>query len=64
MKDLAASQAAQTAQLIADNTAQTQYLVNRVAPYPIPAYQVGNPYVSYYYANGAGCGCGYNNLVA
>lgn len=64
MKDLAASQAAQTAQLIADNTAQTQYLVNRVAPYPIPAYQVGNPYASYYYANGAGCGCGYNNLVA
>ena len=62
MKDLAASQAAQTAQLIADNTAQTQYLVNRVAPYPVPAYTVGNPYI--YYANGAGCGCGYNNLVA
>ena len=64
MKDLAASQAAQTAQLIADNTAQTQYLVNRVAPYPTPAYIVGNPYGNYYYANGAGCGCGYNNLVA
>ena len=63
MKDLAASQAAQTAQLIADNTAQTQYLVNRVAPYPIPAYPVSSPYVSYY-ANGLGCGCGYNNLVA
>lgn len=64
MKDLAASQAAQTAQLIADNTAQTQYLVNRVAPYPTPAYIVGHPYNNYYYANGAGCGCGYNNLVA
>lgn len=64
MKDLAASQSAQTAQLIADNTAQTQYLVNRVAPYPTPAYIVGNPYGNYYYANGAGCGCGYNNLVA
>ena len=36
--------AAQTAQLIADNTAQTQYIVNRVAPYPIPAYTVPNPF--------------------
>ena len=32
MQALAASQTAQTAQLIADNTAQTQYIVNRVAP--------------------------------
>ena len=38
-----ASQVAQTAQLVADNTAQTQYIVNRVAPYPIPAYTVANP---------------------
>lgn len=55
MLDLAASQAAQTAALVADNTAQTQYIVNRVAPYPIPAYPVANPY---------GCngyGFGYNN---
>jgi len=43
MQNLAASQAMQTAQLIADNTAQTQYIVNRVAPYPIPAYTVANP---------------------
>ena len=43
MQALAASQATQTAQLIADNTAQTQYIVNRVAPYPIPAYTVANP---------------------
>lgn len=43
MKDLAASQTAQTAALVADNTAQTQYIVNRVAPYPIPAYTVANP---------------------
>lgn len=50
MRDLAASQAAQTAQLIADNTAQTQYVVNRVAPYPIPSYTVANPY--------GGCNCG------
>ena len=44
MQNLAASQAAQTAQLIADNTAQTQYIVNRVAPYPVPSYTVPNPY--------------------
>lgn len=43
MQNLAASQATQTATLIADNTAQTQYIVNRVAPYPIPAYTVANP---------------------
>lgn len=43
MQALAASQGSQTAQLIADNTAQTQYIVNRVAPYPIPAYTVANP---------------------
>ena len=43
MQNLAASQASQTAALIADNTAQTQYIVNRVAPYPIPAYTVANP---------------------
>lgn len=53
MQNLAASQAAQTAALVADNTAQTQYIVNRVAPYPIPAYPVGNPYG---YNN-----CGFNN---
>ena len=43
MANLQASQVAQTSQLIADNTAQTQYIVNRVAPYPIPAYLVNNP---------------------
>lgn len=43
MQALAASQTAQTAALVADNTAQTQYIVNRVAPYPIPAYVVANP---------------------
>ena len=45
MQSLAASQAEQTARLIADNTAQTQYIVNRVAPYPIPSYTVPNPFV-------------------
>lgn len=44
MQALAASQTAQTAALVADNTAQTQYIVNRVAPYPIPSYTVPNPY--------------------
>ena len=43
MATLAASQNAQTAQLINDNALQTQYIVNRVAPYPIPAYIVANP---------------------
>ena len=46
MQNLAASQTAQTAALVADNTAQTQYIVNRVAPYPIPAYTVANPFNS------------------
>ena len=44
MATLAASQTAQTARLIADNTEQTQYIVNRVAPYPIPSYTVPNPF--------------------
>lgn len=55
MQNLAASQAAQTAQLIADNTAQTQYVVNRIAPYPVPSYTVPNPYAY----NGGNCTCGF-----
>ena len=51
MKDLAASQSAQTAQIVADNNAQTQYLIGRIAPYPTPAYVVPNP--------NSGCGCAY-----
>lgn len=43
MNQTFANQQALNAQLIADNTAQTQYIVNRVAPYPIPAYTVANP---------------------
>ena len=43
LQNLAASQAAQTAALVADNNLQTQYIVNRVAPYPVPAYTVANP---------------------
>ena len=44
MLNLNASQTAQTAALVADNTAQTQYLVNRIAPYPVPAFTVSAPY--------------------
>lgn len=55
MQDLAASQATQTGQLIADNAAQTQYVVNRIAPYPTPAYIVSNPNLG---VNNYGCGCG------
>lgn len=55
MASARADNVAQTAALTADNAAQTQYIVNRVAPYPIPAYPVSNPY---------GCngyGFGWNN---
>ena len=63
MQNLAASQTAQTAQLIADNNAQTRDLINRIAPYPQPSFIVGNPYYyNGYYGNGwnNGCGCGNN----
>ena len=55
MQNLAASQAAQTAQLVADNAAQTQYVVNRIAPYPVPSYQVPNPFGGYGWTNACGC---------
>ena len=50
MANLAASQTAQTAQIIADNNRQTAIL----NPTPVPAYIVSNP-------NGCGqtCGCGF-----
>lgn len=44
LANLAASQNAQTAQIIADNAAQTQYLQNQLNPAPIPAYSVPNPH--------------------
>lgn len=59
MANLAASQTAQTAQLIQDNNAQTAALIQRIAPAPTPSYQVPNPYTGccgnqgYY----GGCGC-------
>lgn len=51
MSQLAASQNAQTAAIIANNEAQTNALERYLAPVPIPAYIVQNP---------NGCGCGYN----
>jgi hypothetical protein len=48
MKDLAASQTAQTAQLLADNSRQTSVLEDYLNPVPRPAYIVSNP-------NGCNC---------
>ncbi len=43
MANLAASQTAQTARLLADNAAQTQALEQYLNPAPIPSYTVQNP---------------------
>lgn len=48
----AASQTAQTAQILANNEAQTANLLARLNPNPVPAYVVANP--------NTGC-CGYNS---
>lgn len=56
MRDLAASQTAQTAQIMADNSAQTQALEHYLNPAPIPAYVVQNPNCcGQNYFNGCGC---------
>ena len=57
MANLAASQNAQTAQILTDNLAQTQALEQYLAPVPRPAYIVQNPSCC---SNGFnnGCGCG------
>lgn len=60
MANLAASQGMQTAQLIADNNAQTAQLIQRIAPYPIPSWNVQNPYAYNNVGYGCGCGCGCN----
>lgn len=54
MQNLAASQTAQTAAILANNAAQTQALEQYLNPAPIPAYVVQNPNCC---ANN-GCGCG------
>ena len=43
MAQLAASQGAQTAAILANNDAQTAALEKYLAPVPIPAYVVQNP---------------------
>ena len=57
MANLAASQNAQTAQIMADNAAQTAALEHYLNPAPIPAYVVQNPNCCGNYYNGYGCGC-------
>lgn len=54
MMNLAASQNAQTAQLLADNFAQTTALEQYLAPTPRPAYMVQNPNCCQQWQ---GCGC-------
>jgi len=55
MMNLAASQNAQTAQLLADNAAQTNAIEQYLAPVPRPAYVVQNPNCC---QQAFGCGCG------
>ena len=58
LSNLAASQNQQTAQLMADNAAQTAALIQRLNPTPIPAYLTSyNPYGCNCGQN-SGCGCG------
>ena len=51
LANLAASQNAQTGQILNDNAAQTTTLLRALNPAPIPAYVVPNP---------VGCNCGWN----
>ena len=55
MANLAASQNAQTASILANNEAQTTALEQYLAPVPRPAYVVQNPNCC---AQSFGCGCG------
>ena len=55
LKDLAASQNLQTAQLVADNAMQTNTLEQYLAPVPRPAYVVANPNCC---TQNFGCCCG------
>lgn len=52
LASLAASQNAQTGQILTDNAAQTTALLRALNPAPVPAYVVPNP---------VGCNCGYYN---
>lgn len=58
---LAASQDRQNALLTSAMAAQTNQIIDRVAPYPVPAYQVPAPFGLVNYGGcgfGTGCGCG------
>ena len=57
MMNLAQSQSAQTAQILADNASQTTALEQYLAPVPRPAYIVANPN-GCNCNNNFGCGCG------
>ena len=57
MMNLAQSQSAQTAQILADNASQTTALEQYLAPVPRPAYIVANPN-GCNCGNNFGCGCG------
>ena len=57
MAQLAASQNAQTAAILANNEAQTAALEQYLNPAPIPAYVVQNPNCCGNYGT-TGCGCG------
>lgn len=57
MAQLAASQGAQTAAILANNEAQTAALERYLAPTPVPAYVVQNPNCCNQFSYG-GCGCG------
>lgn len=54
----AASQGAQTAQILANNEMQTTALEQYLAPVPRPAYIVQNPNCCSQMNYGCGCGCG------
>ena len=54
LASLAASQNAQTGQILNDNAAQTTALLRALNPAPVPAYVVPNPF-------GCNCGGGCNN---
>mgnify|MGYP007101828621 FL=1 len=57
LANLAASQNAQTGQILTDNAAQTTALLRALNPAPIPAYVVSNPYGCNCGSNYYGCGC-------
>lgn len=58
LANLASSQTAQTAQIMADNAAQTQALEHYLNPAPIPAYMVQNPNCCAPSWNSCGCNNG------